>query len=430
MSGRSTRSPLSTSISRRPFAAYLTSIALTSDDLPVPREPVSSTLFAGKPATNWRVFASIDALLLVDRRPGRRGGSRADAATACRDTRARRACASETRAHASSRDRGGGARQQRLDALEHRLGARERARQRFAFWLAQLSAAVVGVDADVFVREIAGPHGRRARCRGRVRRARRSRPASSRAGRPPRGSDAARPPSSTTSTSSSQNDTRAGSRSLRRRIADRADDASEVRIRREERRLDQRRMGDRARDAIGIRRRRVRLRRAIAMNLVAPSPSRTIAWASSMRDDRRARRAPPAVADRRRVRDRRDRGLRRSAISTKLSLVDVSPSMVTRLNDASAISRASSRSSARTIGASVATKPSIVAMFGAIMPAPLAMPVTVIGRRRRRRVATPPFGTVSVVMIARAAANQPSSRAAPRAARQRTPRSCPPAAAP
>ena len=42
-------------------------MAFTSDDLPVPREPVSSTLFAGNPATNWRVLASISLLLLVDR---------------------------------------------------------------------------------------------------------------------------------------------------------------------------------------------------------------------------------------------------------------------------------------------------------------------------------------------------------------------------
>ena len=49
---------------RRPLPAYFASIALTSDDLPVPREPVSSTLLAGKPATNWRVLR-VDALLLV-----------------------------------------------------------------------------------------------------------------------------------------------------------------------------------------------------------------------------------------------------------------------------------------------------------------------------------------------------------------------------
>ena len=58
MSGRSTRSCFSTSIRRRPCSAYLLSSALTSDDLPVPRAPVSSTLLAGLPSTNWRVFCS------------------------------------------------------------------------------------------------------------------------------------------------------------------------------------------------------------------------------------------------------------------------------------------------------------------------------------------------------------------------------------
>ncbi len=52
------------------------------------------------------------------------------------------------------------------------------------------------------------------------------------------------------------------------------------------------------------------------------------------------------------------------ATITKLSLVDVSPSMVTQLNEASAISRASSRSSGAETGASVAMNDSIVAMSG------------------------------------------------------------------
>ena len=47
-------------------SAYLLSSAFTSDDLPVPRAPVSSTLFAGRPCTNWRVFCSTSALLRVD----------------------------------------------------------------------------------------------------------------------------------------------------------------------------------------------------------------------------------------------------------------------------------------------------------------------------------------------------------------------------
>jgi hypothetical protein len=70
------------------------------------------------------------------------------------------------------------------------------------------------------------------------------------------------------------------------------------------------------------------------------------------------------------------------AITTKESLVEVSPSTVTRLNDPSASSKASGGSSDASIFASVARKPSMVAMFGRIMPAPLLMPVTVTWRRR------------------------------------------------
>ena len=55
---------------------------------------------------------------------------------------------------------------------------------------------------------------------------------------------------------------------------------------------------------------------------------------------------------------------------------------------------------------------SIVAMSGWIMPAPFAMPVTVTGTPSTVTRRDAPFGTVSVVMIAFAAANQPSARAA------------------
>jgi hypothetical protein len=67
------------------------------------------------------------------------------------------------------------------------------------------------------------------------------------------------------------------------------------------------------------------------------------------------------------------------AAMTKLSLVDVSPSTVAPLNETSATSRAIVASSGAAIGASVAMNASIVAMSGWIMPAPLAMPVTVTG---------------------------------------------------
>ena len=57
MSGRSTRSALSTSIRRRPCGANSCRQALISELLPVPRAPVSSTLLAGRPATNCAVLA-------------------------------------------------------------------------------------------------------------------------------------------------------------------------------------------------------------------------------------------------------------------------------------------------------------------------------------------------------------------------------------
>ena len=69
--------------------------------------------------------------------------------------------------------------------------------------------------------------------------------------------------------------------------------------------------------------------------------------------------------------------LRPVAISMHASLVDVSPSTVMQLK-LSATARASIWSSTDAgILASVATNASIVAMSGRIMPAPLAMPLSV-----------------------------------------------------
>src|SRR5262249_13882316 len=58
------------------------------------------------------------------------------------------------------------------------------------------------------------------------------------------------------------------------------------------------------------------------------------------------------------------------------------------------------------IGASVKTKDNKVAMSGAIMPAPLAMPQMVTGAVPSRVMAAAPLGNVSVGMIAWAAACQ------------------------
>ena len=54
--GRAARSCLSTSIRRRPRSAYSCSRALMSEDLPVPRAPVSRALLAGRSARNCSVL--------------------------------------------------------------------------------------------------------------------------------------------------------------------------------------------------------------------------------------------------------------------------------------------------------------------------------------------------------------------------------------
>ena len=65
------------------------------------------------------------------------------------------------------------------------------------------------------------------------------------------------------------------------------------------------------------------------------------------------------------------------AKASSVSEVEVSPSMVTALKVSTTPSRNSACSTGAAIGASVKTKASIVAMSGAIMPAPLAKPLMV-----------------------------------------------------
>jgi hypothetical protein len=72
-------------------------------------------------------------------------------------------------------------------------------------------------------------------------------------------------------------------------------------------------------------------------------------------------------------------------------------------------------------GASVNTKDSMVAMSGAIMPEPLAMPLIRTSVLPSFAVAVASFGNVSVVMIERAAARQFSGRAASAALRSTRP---------
>ena len=91
------------------------------------------------------------------------------------------------------------------------------------------------------------------------------------------------------------------------------------------------------------------------------------------------------------------------AKASTVSEVDVSPSMVTALNVSVTPSRNNDCSTGAAIGASVKRKASMVAMSGAIIPAPLAKPlmVTSVPRRRTRAVAS--FGNVSFVIMALAA---------------------------
>src|SRR5713226_1936878 len=94
----------------------------------------------------------------------------------------------------------------------------------------------------------------------------------------------------------------------------------------------------------------------------------------------------------------------------KESLVEVSPSMLMRLNERAAAWATRCCSASRETAASVATNPSMVAMSGRVMPAPLAIPVTVTPGLSSRARCDRALGTVSVVMIVSAARAQLSSR--------------------
>src|SRR5260221_573036 len=112
--------------------------------------------------------------------------------------------------------------------------------------------------------------------------------------------------------------------------------------------------------------------------LVAPSPSRTMAWA------RLRATSPIATSSLRRSRRLEAAGPWPVAARISESLVEVSPSTVTQLKERS--TTRSSRPCSPRAGtcASVAMKPSIVAISGRIMPAPLAMPVTTAMPRDKR----------------------------------------------
>ena len=80
------------------------------------------------------------------------------------------------------------------------------------------------------------------------------------------------------------------------------------------------------------------------------------------------------------------------ANSNSVSLVEVSLSTVTALKLLSVAAESSACSTGAAIGASVATKDSIVAMSGAIIPAPLAMPLIVTSTSPSLTLAVAYFG--------------------------------------
>jgi hypothetical protein len=86
-------------------------------------------------------------------------------------------------------------------------------------------------------------------------------------------------------------------------------------------------------------------------------------------------------------------------------LVEVSESTVTRLNVVAQAARRAVSQASLDKGASVVSTESIVAMFGAIIPLPLAIPPTVYLRPATSSDTAICLANVSVVMIARAAAS-------------------------
>ena len=121
------------------------------------------------------------------------------------------------------------------------------------------------------------------------------------------------------------------------------------------------------------------------------------------------------------------------AKSSTVSLVEVSESTVIRLKlrSTAPASRACSTGAGRS--ASVNANPSIVAMSGAIIPLPLAIAATRTVSPSRRASPPAPFGKVSVVRMASAAARQRSGAGGARAcaARSTAPRiACAPSGSP
>ena len=100
------------------------------------------------------------------------------------------------------------------------------------------------------------------------------------------------------------------------------------------------------------------------------------------------------------------------AISTTMSLVEVSESTEMRLNVRSVANRRAALQASEVSGASVVMTPSIVAMLGAIMPLPFAMPPTVTVRPSSSNETATSLAKVSVVMMAAAASDAPDGASA------------------
>src|SRR5215468_446330 len=242
-SGRSTRSCLSTSITRRPSRWYSLSSAFTSELLPVPRAPVRRTLFAGRPATNWRVLRSTR---LFCRSTPHRSESRIRCGCATGTMRPRPSRLRQRNAIAAVQSTGGAGGGTQASSRSTRPSSRSSRRPRPS--PEARSRPVFRVDLDVVIREVAGPY--------------------SRLGRPAPELDphadlgwahnagavffavVRRAAAAVDDLHVAEPETDAGDVQVRNAgIADRHEQASEVGVGGEERRLDERRMGDRLGDA-------------------------------------------------------------------------------------------------------------------------------------------------------------------------------------
>ena len=236
-------------------------------------------------------------------------------------------------------------------------------------------SSVVGVDGDVFGGEVAGPDRRAALAEAEIDADARARCSSCRR-RPPLPNRPGRArPRRRRDASPNQIDEAVAVGRLAG-LADRHHDAAPIGVLAGERRLHQRRIGDRERDP---------LRRGVGrgaghrdLDELRQPPRRPARPAA--RDRGRGRRAPsPECLERRAVRCRARHAARAAAPVAKASTVsevEVSPSMVMALKlPGNRFGRGRPAGPPAPIGASVKTKESIVAMSGAIMPAPLAMPL-------------------------------------------------------